>query len=56
MLLPLVVATIALGVYPKPVFDVTTPAVAKLVHDTKAAIALEHLPHGKLAANNGAAP
>jgi len=56
LLLPLVVATIALGVYPKPVFDVTTPAVAKLVHDTKAAIALEHLPHGKLAANNGAAP
>jgi len=56
LLLPLVVATIALGVYPKPVFDVTTPAVAKLVHDTKAAIALEHLPHGKLAANKGAAP
>jgi NADH-quinone oxidoreductase subunit M len=31
LLAPLVVATIILGVYPKPVFDVTTPAVMKLV-------------------------
>jgi NADH-quinone oxidoreductase subunit M len=38
ILAPLVVITIALGVYPKPVFDVTTPAVAKLVHDTQAAL------------------
>jgi len=42
LLVPLVVITIALGFYPKPVLDVTTPAVAKLVHDTKAAQALEH--------------
>jgi NADH-quinone oxidoreductase subunit M len=53
LLLPLVVATIVLGVYPKPVFDVTTPAVAKLVHDTQGAIALAHAP--KLADNKGAA-
>ena len=39
ILAPLVVITIALGVYPKPVFDVTTPAVAKLVTDNKAALA-----------------
>src|ERR1700748_881501 len=36
LLAPLVVITIVLGVYPKPVFDVTTPAVAKLVSDNKA--------------------
>jgi NADH-quinone oxidoreductase subunit M len=54
ILAPLVVATIVLGVYPQPVFKVTTPAVAKLVHDTQAAIALNHAP--KLAANKGVAP
>jgi NADH-quinone oxidoreductase subunit M len=53
LLVPLVVITIALGVYPKPVFDITTPAVAKLVHDTNNAIAMTHAP--KLAANKGAA-
>jgi NADH-quinone oxidoreductase subunit M len=31
LLVPLLLATIYLGVYPKPVFDVTTPAVIKLV-------------------------
>ena len=40
ILAPLVVITIALGVYPKPVFDVTTPAVAKLISDNKTALAL----------------
>jgi NADH-quinone oxidoreductase subunit M len=35
LLAPLVVATIILGVYPKPVFDVTTPAVMKLVDGLK---------------------
>ena len=44
ILAPLVVITIALGVYPKPVFDVTTPAVAKLVHDTQTALARDHAP------------
>jgi NADH-quinone oxidoreductase subunit M len=42
ILAPLVVITILLGVYPKPVFDVITPAVAKLIHDNKTALALEH--------------
>ena len=42
ILAPLVVITIALGVYPKPVLDVTTPAVAKLVSDNKAALAQEN--------------
>src|SRR5689334_2906189 len=42
ILAPLVVITIALGFYPKPVLDVTTPAVAKLVKENQAALALEH--------------
>jgi NADH-quinone oxidoreductase subunit M len=55
LLIPLVAATIILGVYPKPVFDVTSPAVAKLVSDTKAAVALHHA-GGATAMNKGAAP
>ncbi len=55
LLIPLVAATIFLGVYPKPVFDITTPAVAKLVADTKAAIAL-HDAGNAATTNNGAAP
>jgi NADH-quinone oxidoreductase subunit M len=42
ILAPLVVITILMGLYPKPVFDVTTPAVAKLIRDNKTALALEH--------------
>ena len=44
ILAPLVVITILLGVYPKPVFDVTTPAVAKLIHDNQTALAIDHAP------------
>ncbi len=42
LLAPLVVITIALGFYPKPVLDVTTPAVAKLIADNKTALAMDH--------------
>ncbi|MBN9545841.1 MAG: NADH-quinone oxidoreductase subunit M [Alphaproteobacteria bacterium] len=49
ILAPLVVITIALGFYPKPVFDVTTPSVAKLITDSKASLALDHANHGALA-------
>jgi NADH-quinone oxidoreductase subunit M len=42
LLAPLVVITILLGIYPKPVFDVTTPAVAKLIADNKTALAMDH--------------
>jgi NADH-quinone oxidoreductase subunit M len=52
ILAPLVVITILMGVYPKPVLDVTTPAVAKLVSDTKAAQMLAH--PKKVAAVKGA--
>jgi NADH-quinone oxidoreductase subunit M len=50
LLAPLVILTIALGVYPKPVFDVTTPAVAKLISDNKTALAVDHGTIHKLAA------
>jgi len=42
LLAPLVVITIALGFYPKPVTDVTTPAVAKLIADNKTGLAMDH--------------
>ncbi len=42
ILAPLVVITIALGVYPQPVFNVTTPAVAKLIQDNKTSLAFDH--------------
>jgi NADH-quinone oxidoreductase subunit M len=50
ILAPLAVVTIVLGVYPKPVFDVTAPAVAKLIHDSRMALAIDHAP--KLAQNH----
>ncbi len=43
------VITIALGFYPKPVFDVTTPSVAKLITDNKASLAFDHSNHGAFA-------
>ncbi|HWA69058.1 MAG TPA: NADH-quinone oxidoreductase subunit M [Rhizomicrobium sp.] len=45
LLAPLVVITILLGVYPTPVFNVTTPAVAKLIADNKTALALDRASH-----------
>ena len=53
ILAPLVVITILLGIYPKPVFDVTTPSVAKLIANNQTALALDRAP--KLA-QNGARP
>jgi NADH-quinone oxidoreductase subunit M len=42
LLAPLVIITIVLGVYPKPVLDVTAPAVAKLIHDNRVSLAMDH--------------
>ena len=53
ILAPLVVITILMGVYPKPVFDVTTPSVAKLIHDSQASLAMDHSGH-KLAIQKAA--
>src|SRR5579872_4526070 len=55
ILAPLVVITIVLGLYPKPVFDVTTPAVAKLISDNKTALMLDHATHKVAVLNKGAA-
>ena len=54
LLAPLVIITIAMGVYPKPVFDVTTPAVAKLITDNKAALAAHHAPKVTIAQKEAA--
>jgi NADH-quinone oxidoreductase subunit M len=43
ILAPLVVITIALGVYPRVVTDVTTPAVAKLVRENQQAVMMDHV-------------
>ncbi len=57
ILAPLVVITIALGFYPTPVTNVTTPAVAKLISDNKTSLAFDRLPVKKLAAiQKGTAP
>jgi NADH-quinone oxidoreductase subunit M len=53
ILAPLVVITIALGFYPTPVTNVTTPAVAKLIHDNQASLAMEKI-HAKVAIQKAA--
>jgi NADH-quinone oxidoreductase subunit M len=53
ILAPLVVITIAMGVYPKPVFDVTTPSVAKLIQDNRTALAFDHAGRTKVARAGG---
>jgi NADH-quinone oxidoreductase subunit M len=42
LLAPLVIITILMGVYPKPIFDVTSVSVANLLEQHKAAVALDH--------------
>jgi NADH-quinone oxidoreductase subunit M len=42
ILAPLVALTIAFGVYPKPVFDVTSASVANLLTQNRTALAREH--------------
>jgi NADH-quinone oxidoreductase subunit M len=42
LLAPLVIVTILMGVYPKPVFDVTGASVAHLLAQHKAAVAYDH--------------
>src|SRR5579863_5083948 len=49
ILAPLVVITILMGIYPTPVFNVTTPSVAKLISDNKTSLAFDHAAHGALA-------
>jgi len=44
ILAPLVVVTILMGLYPKPVFDVTSASVANLITDYKTALANDRAP------------
>ncbi len=44
ILAPLVVITILMGVYPKPIFDVTSASVANLIAQHRAAVAYDNAP------------
>jgi NADH-quinone oxidoreductase subunit M len=44
ILAPLVVVTILMGLYPKPVFDVTSASVANLINEYNTALAIDHPP------------
>jgi NADH-quinone oxidoreductase subunit M len=48
ILAPLVVITLLMGIYPKPIFDITSVSVANLIEQNKMALAVDHAP--KLAA------
>ena len=49
ILAPLVVATLVLGIYPKPIFDITSASVAHLIEQHQISVAMDH-PAPKLAA------
>jgi NADH-quinone oxidoreductase subunit M len=51
ILAPLVIITLLMGIYPKPVFDVTSASVANLIAEHKMALAIDRAP--KLAALQG---
>ena len=54
ILAPLVVVIILMGVYPKPVFDVTGASLANLIAQHKAAVAYDHRgPQATLASRGG---
>ena len=44
ILAPLVVITILMGIYPKPIFDITSASVANLIEQHRAAVAYDHAP------------
>ena len=44
ILAPLVVLTLLMGFYPKPVFDVTSASVANLISEHKTALLIDHHP------------
>jgi NADH-quinone oxidoreductase subunit M len=44
ILAPLVALTLAMGVYPKPVFDVTSASVANLIAEHRTALAIDRAP------------
>ncbi|MGD0866161.1 MAG: NADH-quinone oxidoreductase subunit M [Rhizomicrobium sp.] len=56
ILTPLVIITIAMGVYPKPILDVTTMSVANLIEQHKTALAIDRAPKLASVARTGAMP
>ncbi|HEY4125499.1 MAG TPA: NADH-quinone oxidoreductase subunit M [Rhizomicrobium sp.] len=44
ILVPLVIITILMGIYPKPIFDVTSSSVANLIHQHQTALAIDRAP------------
>jgi NADH-quinone oxidoreductase subunit M len=44
ILVPLVLITIAMGIYPKPIFDVTSVSVANLIREHKEALLMDRAP------------
>ena len=56
ILTPLVVFTLALGVYPKLVFNVTSASVANLITQHETAVAFDRAPGRKLLAQEGHRP
>ncbi len=55
ILAPLVVITILMGVYPKPIFDVTSASVAHLVRQHQSAVARDSAPPKLASVNRGGA-
>jgi NADH-quinone oxidoreductase subunit M len=62
ILAPLVVLTVAMGIYPKPIFDVTSASVANLIAQHQQALAAPHAPklvvkpHHQKVASEGVEP
>jgi len=56
ILTSLVIITIAMGVYPKPILDVTTMSVANLIEQHKTALAIDRAPKLASVARTGAMP
>ena len=52
ILAPLVIITIVMGVYPKPIFDITSASVAHLIEQHSAAVAYDKGPAPKVASTN----
>jgi NADH-quinone oxidoreductase subunit M len=56
ILAPLVIITILMGVYPKPILDVTSVSVANLIEQHKTALAIDRAPKFASVAQTGAEP
>jgi NADH-quinone oxidoreductase subunit M len=55
ILTPLVIITLLMGIYPKPIFDITAVSVANLIEQNKMALAVDHAPKLASVEQTGAA-